>query len=230
MNAIPRRPGRAVALACALVSASAASASAASAATVAVDKACYITEDSAVGAPMSVSGTGFSPGETVKVSGGSVRAQAVADAAGNFTVTAEAPILNTSAPKAAVTTLAAVGETSGTSASVPVHSANFGVGVSSRSQPYKTRVLNVRRDKVTFEFAGFTPGKRIYAFYMHGRTTVRTSFGIANGPCGTLTRRALLYPGGRPRYDVYTVAFESVPRYSRTARPQSRASFNLVHF
>lgn len=224
MHPTLRRSTRAAALACALSAVAAASAGAASAATLTVNKACYVNQNSAVGAPMTVTGAGFAPGEVVDVSGGTVYAQATADSSGNFTVTTQGPILGTVDPATTTTTLTATGETSQTSASDVVRSTNLAVLTTPGS------VRNVRRDRVKFSFSGFTAGKHIYGFYTHGRKTVRTRFGIAHGPCGTLTQRALLFPGGRPRYDTYRIAFESVPRYSGKANPQIRATLSIMRF
>jgi hypothetical protein len=204
--------------------ASGASASGASAASLSVNRACYVNVNSASGAPMTISGSGFTPGETVDVSGGTVYAQATAGTSGTFSVTTKAPILATVSPGTETTTLTATGETSQATATVSVHSANLAVQTSPPS------VRNVRRDKVKFNFSGFTPGRHIFGFYARGRKTVRARFGVAHGPCGTLSQRALLFPGGRPTHDSYTVTFESSPRLSRTARPKITGKLTILRF
>ena len=224
MTATLRRMTCATIAAAAAGGALAASAGAAGAATLSVDKACYVNVNTASGAPMTISGAGFAPGETVDVSGGTVYAQATADGTGSFSVTTKAPILGTVDPGTETTSLTATGETSQTTATVAVRSANLAV------QTNPPSVRNVRRDKVTFSFSGFTPGRHIYGFYARGRTKVRARFGVAQGPCGTLTQRALLYPGGRPTHDVYTVTFESSPRLSRTASPKITGKLTILRF
>lgn len=227
MTAIPRRPAQALAamlLSASVTAGAAATAGAASAAAITVDRACYVNVNPAVGAPMTVTGIGYAPGETVDVSGGNVLARATAHATGAFSVTTQAPILATVNPSARPTKLTATGETSRTMAAITVQSANLAV------QSVPGSVRNVRRNKVRFSFSGFTPGKHIYGFYMRRRFMVRTRFGIATGPCGTLTQRALLFPGGRPKHNQYNVAFESSPRYSRTAFPKITGKLNILRF
>lgn len=225
MNAILRRSGRAVTLACSVASATAVSAGAASAATVTLNRACYVNANPAVGAPMTVSGTGFSPGETVDVSGAGIATmKPTADAGGNFSQTVAAPVLATTHPATKKTKLTAVGEASHLTATVTVRSANLAIRINPRQVP------NVRVDKVAFSFSGFTPGRHIYGFYRYGKHTVRTTFGVATGPCGTLTQRALLYPGGRPKHDNYSVAFESTSRFSTRAFPRVSGLFQILHF
>jgi hypothetical protein len=202
----------------------AATASAASAASLSVDRACYVNVNSASGAPMTITGSGFAPGETVDVSGGTVYAQGTAGPTGTFSVTTKAPILSTVNPATETTTLTATGESSQATATVSVQSANLAVQTSPPS------VRNVRRDKVKFSFSGFTPGRHIFGFYVRGRKLVRARFGVAHGPCGTLTQRALLFPGGRPTHDSYTVTFESSPRLLKTAHPKITGRLTILRF
>jgi hypothetical protein len=224
MNAIQRRAPQLLAATLCAASVTTANAAAASAATVSVDKACYVNVNPAAGAPMTITGTGFTPGETVAVSGGTVSVTATASPSGAFTATTRAPILRTVNPSTQRTSLTAIGETSQAAATVSVLSTNLAVQTSPGS------VRNVRRDKVRFSFSGFTPGKHIYGFYMRGAFRVRATFGLAKGPCGTLTQRALLFPGGRPAHDAYTVAFESSWRYSRTAFPKITGKLDILRF
>jgi hypothetical protein len=224
MNAIHRRSAQGLTAILCAASVTTATAAAASAATVSVDRACYVNVNPAAGAPMTITGTGFTPGETVDVSGGTVFATATANASGAFTATTKAPILGTVNPSAETTSLTATGETSQDVAAVSVRSTNLAVQTSPGT------VRNVRRDKVRFSFSGFTPGKHIYGFYMRGAFRMRATFGVASGPCGTLTQRALLFPGGRPRHDAYTVAFESSWRYSRTAFPKIAGKLDILRF
>ena len=39
-----------------------------------------------------------------------------------------------------------------------------------------------------------------------------------------------MYPGGHPRYDQYTVAYESSSRYSKTAFPRAVAQLSIFRF
>ena len=228
MNSSTRRLVRIAAVTLgALAPASGALAAQASAATITVDKACYVTTDSGTGAPMTVTGSGFGAGDPILITGRGMRDDNVtADPSGNFTTTAQAPLLSTSGPGSTATTITAADQNSpASSATAVVHSANLTASVTPVS------VRNVRTDKVTYRFSGFTPGKPIFAFYIvHHRVVAHVRFGRTHGPCGVLRQRALLYPGGRPAKSQYTVTFESVSRYSRTAFPHVTATLKLLHF
>jgi hypothetical protein len=197
----------------------------ASAAAISVDKPCYVNVSPGQGAPMTVTGMGFAPGDTVDVSGSGVLASATVAANGEFTATTRAPILSVTGPGTLNTTLTATDKgNSALAASTVVRSANLAVS----TKPISVR--NVRKDKVTFSFSGFTPGKRIYGFYARRRIVGTIRFGKAAGPCGTLRQRALLFPGGRPHKDRYTVTFESSSRYSKRAFPRVSGQLSILHF
>lgn len=227
MTPTPRRLARiAITALCAAAPASAAIAAPASAATVTLDKACYVNKPgSANGAPMVLTGAGFGANDPVDLSYAGLFDTVTADANGNFTTSAPAPTLATYGPGTKTTTLTATDENASTmTASTSILSTNLSVSTSPGT------VHNVRKDRVTFHFSGFTPGQQIYGFYIHRQTIVRTLFGRASGPCGVLRHRALLFPGGRPAKEVYTVAFESRRHYSRTANPQVKGTLNLFRF
>lgn len=215
---------------CAAVPGLAASAAQASAATITVDKACYVNlhpyATTTKNRPlMTVTGSGFGANDPVDISGGSTVFDAItADANGNFVAQTYAPTLAGAGPGSMLTTVTASDQTTGVAAATPVASANLAVSTSPGS------VRNVRRDRVTFRFSGFTPGQHVVGYYLHRRLVARSVFGRAQGPCGTLHQRALLYPGGRPRYQTYKVTFESVMRYSKAAFPHLTGTLDLFHF
>jgi hypothetical protein len=226
MTSSHRRPALVIALTlAALTPAAGALAASASAATLSADKACYVNAAAGQGAPMTITGAGFTAGDPVDVSGGGVFATATVGPTGVFTVATNAPILSTIGPGTLKTTLTATDENTGASvASIVVQSANLAVSTKPGS------VRNVRKDKVVFSFSGFAPGKHIYGYYARKRIVAKSRFGRASGPCGTLRQRALLYPGGRPRNDTYKVTFESVSRYSKTAFPRVTGQLSILHF
>lgn len=209
--------------ACAAVSATGALAAQASAATLTPDKACYVNAGQASGAPMTITGGGFTPNSTVQLTGGATFANATADAAGNVTFTTTAPMLATLSPGSKKTTLTAT-DGNGVSAPVTVMSANLAVATKPGS------VRNVRKNKVTFSFSGFVPGKHIYGYYLRTKIVAKAKFGTAHGPCGVLKQKALLYPGGRPGKDQYKVTFESSSRYNKNAFPRVTGTLNILHF
>ena len=226
MTSSHRRTVRLIALTFgALLPALGAVAAQASAATLSVDRGCYVNTDPLVGAPMTITGTGFPAGDTVDVSGSDLPATATVAANGEFTAQAKAPILSHKGPGTLNTTLTATDQTNpAVSATTVVHSTNLAVSTNPLS------VSNVRKDKVTYSFSGFTPGKRIYGYYARKRIVGRIRFNKAHGPCGTLRERALLFPGGRPHNDTYTVTFESMSRYSRKAFPRVTGKLSILHF
>lgn len=214
--------------ACCAVPAAGALAAQASAATLTADKACYVNQDPAQGAAMTITGTGFVPGSTVQLTGGTTFGNAVADANGNVSIPAQAPELNTVSPASKTTQLTATADNpdgTQTTATLSVQSANLAAAASPRS------VRNVRQDKVTFIFSGFTPGKHIYGYWLTKNKTVgKTKFAKAQGPCGVLKEKELLFPGGRPKKDTYTVTFESTSRYNKTAFPRVTGMLSILHF
>jgi hypothetical protein len=222
MTSSHRRPALLLALSLGALAPAAPASAAVSGPTVSVDKACYV--NSATHALMTISGAGFAPGDTVRLTAGDASATATAAGDGTFTATSAAPDLP-KGPFSKRLTLTAVDQTRpGVTAETTIHVANLAVAVS------QTLVQNVRKDKVLFSFSGFEPGRRIYAFYIHGKRRARAVFNRAQGPCGTLRERALLYPGGRPTNDRYTVVFENTGRYSATAFPRVTGNLKILHF
>ena len=210
---------------CAAAPASASLAAQASAATITVDKPCYVNTNPAKGAPMTVTGTGFGANDPVDISGGTAFDSVNADASGNFVATTYAPTLGTDGPGMKATTITATDEHTSVSATAVADSANLSVSTNPGT------VRNVRRDKVTYRFSGFTPGQHIVGYYFHrSKQVARSVFKPAQGPCGTLTQRALLFPGGRPAKLTYIVTFESFLHYKRSAFPHITGSLDLFHY
>jgi hypothetical protein len=199
----------------ALVLAAGAPAAPASAATLAANQACYVNVNPSRGTPMTIVGSGFTPGDTVDLSGGTVFATATATPTGTVTFTTPAPELRTSELASKSTTLTATDETTaGLTAKITVKSASLAV------EPKPRNVKHVARDKVTFFFSGFIPGKRIYGYYLRRKVVAKAKFGKAKGACGLLRQKALLYPGGHPHNEQYKLVFEQTSRYSKTASPK----------
>ncbi len=205
-----------------LALASGALAAQASAAAISANKACYVNVNPATGETMTITGSGFTPGDTVALSGGTVSDTAIADAAGNVVFTTNAPELRFTGPGAERTRLTATDKGKGLSVTTVVRSANLSVATKPGS------VKNVKQDKVTFSFSGFAPGKHIYGFYARKKIVAHARFGKASGPCGMLTQKALLYPSGHPPKNQYTVTFESTPKYSRRAFPRVTGKLSIL--
>lgn len=202
-------------------------AAAASAATVTADKACYVDTGTAAGTPMTITGAGFGAGDSIEISGGTVLANGTADSAGSFSITTAAPEFALKYPtQSTVLTVTDTNAANGaqTTTTLMVEAANLEV----TTQP--TSVKNIAKTKVTYIFSGFTPGKRIYGYYMRKKVVAKSAFGRAAGPCGTLTQKALLFPGGHPKNDQYKVTFESSSRYVKTIFPRVVGTLNILKF
>jgi hypothetical protein len=221
------RLGRlAAATVCAALAGSGALAAQASAATLTLDKACYVNTASGPAA-MTIAGAGFTPGDSIEVSGGTTFATATADPTGAFSVPAQAPELTNPNPGTLSTTLTATDETTGqTVVAVKAMSTNLAV----LTKPGSIPAREIKKKKITFTFSGFTPGKEIWGFYLRKKVVAKAKFGKAAGPCGTLTHKALLYPGGHPTKDQYNVAFESTSRYVKKAFPSVVGKLSILSF
>lgn len=198
----------------------AAAAAQASAATLSMSAPCYVTS---TGVPqIDVLGTGFTPGDTIQISGTGVSGRTVAATDGSINLITKGPRLGLSHPVQRTETLQAQDTTapSGVLASTPMTVANLSVDTRPGKAP-PTR-------KVTWRFSGFSPGKTIFIHYLHGgKVQARMAFGRAQGPCGTLKARNRLYPGGQPRFSLYQVVFDQVQRYTAGARPRIVTSLNF---
>ena len=202
-------------------------ASQASAARLLANKTCYVSSDPSKGAAMTIAGGGFPASSQVTLSGGTVFARAATSTTGSFVLTTAAPRLRTAYPASESTTLTATADDiSGapTSATIAVKSANLAI----ETEP--SNVKNIRRDKVTFTFSGFRPGKSIYGFYARRKIITESNFGKAKGVCGLQRKRALLFPGGRPHANQYKVTFESQKRFSKHAFPRATGTLNIFPF
>lgn len=187
------------------------------AASIAVDRACYI-EHSSSDAPavITITGAGFTPGAAVAISGDGTAVHTVADANG---------AIHSSLPAAAVTqppivqpfTLTAT-DAAGVSASAQIYVTDLAVAA--------IPAIAHLHQKVQWSFSGFAPGREIYGHYLHdGRPVATADYGVAAGPCGTLSTRATEYPGADPRYSAYTVQWDQSRHYSPAAQPRFIAAY-----
>jgi hypothetical protein len=193
----------------------------ASAASISVAQACVVNANPAVGTPMTVAGSGFSPGDSISLdtTSGGAFGSATADVSGAFSVSMPAPTLASFNPASAAFTLVATDETDGvTTATTTINVANLAVSTNpAEAKPSK---------KVTWSFSGFISGADIYAHYLHGKkVTATTKFGKAQGPCGVLKVRAKFYPG-KTKYDSYKVQVDDSRRYSAKSLPHLVAKLN----
>jgi hypothetical protein len=177
---------------------------------VGVNAACFVNARPKVGAPMTVTGTGFPAGDVVGLSARDVSASVTVGAAGTFQTTVAAPRLSTTGPGSGRFTLTARDETSGATAATAFGVANLAFRIRPTTATPATRVR--------FSFSGFRPNAFVYGHYVLGRRAVASvRFGRARGSCGLLKARTRLFPGGHPRDGNYRVQFDDSRRY----RPRS---------
>jgi hypothetical protein len=206
----------------AAVALSGAFAAPAAAQVIAVNGACFVNPKPSVGAPVTVTGSGFPPGDTVALAATGVFGTTTVGTAGTFTSTVAGPILSTPFPASARFTLTARDETNGTTtASTSFLVANLAF----RTSPAVAKPSQ----RVRFSFSGFRPGALVYGHYVHDRKVVTTRFGRAKGACGLLKAKARLFPGG-PRFSKYKVQFDDSHRYHSEALPRIVSGLTIEHF
>jgi hypothetical protein len=188
---------------------------------------------SAGAASLSVEGTCFASGQQVLLTGatftplapvtigGGVAATAQASAAGTFQLAIAAPAVTGLGPRT-VTLTALDGANAANTASLRLNvvRAAFGSNLPIAGRPH---------DTTTWRFAGFAPGRPIYAhFLLGGRSRGDYRFGVARGACGTLTAHAPRIPGVRTlRPGSWTLKLDQRKTY-RERTPGSEATFRIV--
>jgi len=192
-------------------------AAAAQAATLSVEGTCFAASEA-----MRVSGAGWAPGAQVSI-GGAAAGSATADAGGRFTVTMSAPFTESLSAKR-FTLTASDGGTPATTASVsfPVVKDVFATNAPIDGLPSQT---------ATWRFAGFTPGKAIWAhFRLNGKTVGHYRFGVARGACGLLTVKARRVPIdlAQRKAGRWHMKLDHRRTYSATA-PGRLLSFTIEH-
>ena len=83
---------------------------------------------------------------------------------------------------------------------------------------------------VTWQFAGFLNSAPIYAHYLYQRKEKKTvRFGAGQGPCGTLTKRAVRFPIKKPKnFGTWEVRVDSNPKWVKNSESLDEASFNVA--
>jgi hypothetical protein len=209
---LDRRLLLAPALACA---ATAAAPALASAATLVPAARC-----AASGNTVAVTGSGFSPNSVVEVSGNTGSGSFETDAVGAFQAQIPAPSVSDFATHTLTLTAVDSVNPAGPAA------ASFGVGRDffATNFPIDGRPQSTTR----WQFAGFITGKPIYGHFRYRGKTVRNyRYGLASGPCGTLSVMARRLPA-KSHPGNWTVQFDQVKSYNRFTKPRRTASFTIV--
>jgi hypothetical protein len=203
------------AAACALALALAPAASAAG--TISLIQPCFVTSG-ADGATVTVAGSGFTPGEEVFAqipvpAGLRGYTTVTVGADGSFVASVEHVYPDHIGPIVESDTMQIKGVLSDAIlAEAPFKMTNLAVETKPSSAP--------RNRKVTYRFAGFTPGKSIWGHYFAKNTqTAKHKFGKAHGACGTLKVKARLYPG-KDHHSKYKVQFDTRKKFNKNAIPR----------
>jgi hypothetical protein len=185
----------------------------ASAATLAVPAAC-LPSNEIVG----IAGSGFSPNETIPITGLATPVNGFSDATGTFSDTFLTPNRQSYTPQQ-VTLTATDPVNPAVTASVGFQVVKFGSNAPLSGRP---------SSKTTWRFAGFTGGGTIYGhFRFHGKTMRNYRFGKAQGACGTLVTRARRLPT-KVRRGTWTLQVDTRKSYSPNTRPAFKTSFTIV--
>ena len=174
----------------------------------------------ASGQRLVLSGTSFTPGTPIAIAG-DVTGTAQADAAGTFTTAIAAPPITELGPR--VVTVTAVDRVN------PANTSTLRMAVVREPFGSNRPVAGRPRAITTWRFAGFVPGRPIYAhFLLGGRPRGDYRFGVARGRCGTLAARAARIPGVRALAPGrWTLKLDQRKTY-RDVTPGSVARFSIV--
>jgi hypothetical protein len=188
---------------------------AARAATLDVGAACTYS-----GAPLQLTGSGFTPNAAVKLTG-ATSGTATTDATGSFSQAFRAPASPSLTGRTATIRATEVGAN-------PANSAQVKVKVVKDLLATNAPISGKPDAVVTWRFAGFEPGRPIYGHYrLHGRTRRNFRFGLASGPCGTLTVRARRVPtASKP--GSWTLQLDQQKAYVKTTEPRRTITFTIV--
>jgi hypothetical protein len=187
----------------------------AGAATVATDAPCYTS-----GAAMGVAGQGFGAGAPVSVEASGLFGSTPADAVGAFQLITRAPLLGTTAPAVRTFALTASDET--TSAQTGFRVTNFAAAHTPSAPPRPSTVIRWR-------VAGFAPGARVYAHYVHGgRQQARAGLGRMPRTCGVLRKRLALIPISSPASGRWRIQLDTHKRYSARTRAKLVETGNVT--
>jgi hypothetical protein len=197
-----------------LTSIAAIAAAASAAPSITLNGACYVNARPKIGAPIAVTGSGFTPGDTVMVATTGATASAAVGTDGTFSVKITAPTLGRSGPASAPFTLTARDLTNRTTTATAAFSvANLAFQTVPASATPATRVR--------FSFSGFKPDAPIYGHYLlGGKVAATVRFGRSQGSCGLLSARARLFPASHPRFGSYKVQFDDSRSYRANAVPR----------
>ena len=180
---------------------------AAAQATLAPLKQCYVSaysEEGSTSEPISLIGSGFTPGATVELAlDGNAAGRTTAGSDGSLVYALSAPLQRSGEREFTVTA---------TEAGLPPVSATSRVtALSVTVRPKRAKATR----RVTFTGRGFTePGVSVYLHHMlRGRNRRTVRLAEPKGPCGTFSVRRRQFPIRRPASGMWTFRFEQDPNW-----------------
>jgi hypothetical protein len=223
------RPRRLAVAACAtLITAAGGLAADARAATIASTLPCVRNIGIPGALTLPLVGTGFAPNSSVTLhtataSDPTARTLTTvkADAAGNVATRVDPPPLHAESTFVQAFTLAAVdGANPANVATTKFSQVRFGFDAApSTGRPTR---------KVTYTARGYLPGKPVFAhFRFKGITRRDVLLGIADSPCGIVSKRMRLLPT-KTRFGTWTVYMDQERRYSKGTLLQAKGSLSIA--
>jgi hypothetical protein len=197
----------------------------ASAASLALDSPCYVE-----GSTVRVTGSGFTPNYAVHLSflNGGFAAPAGAaptDSGGAFAGSVQAPQLDPGVGQ--INYPLAASETQRDASGADQEQFLAGVRVTTSAFTVRTASSFSPSRRIPLEARGFIGGGTLYAHVRRGRRRIRdVRLGTLQPPCGKLLTRTRLFRR-KTRRGPYTVQFDRSRRYSRTAFPRVRRTYDL---
>jgi hypothetical protein len=174
---------------------------------------CYVATAIGKGATISLTGSGFPPGEPVDAqipAPGGLLAFTEVTVGPDGSLSATIPDVSPESidPVAEKETMQIKAVLSGQLlAEAPFELTNLAV----RTKPPTAAYTHV----VTYMFSGFAPGKPIFGHYLrHGHVVVTHKFGKSTGACGLLKAKSKLFPGNGPSNATYKIQFDDSKRYN----------------
>lgn len=167
-----------------------------------------------------ITGSGFSPFRTISFMGDGVASSHEADEAGRIDTPFGVGEYDSFTPKT-VTVNVTDPINAANNTSFSFSTVKFGSNLPVKGKPTKV---------VTWEFAGFLNNAPIYGHYLYERKEKKTvRFGSGEGPCGTLSKRAVRFPIKKPKnFGTWEIRIDSNPKWTRSSESLAETSFHVA--
>jgi hypothetical protein len=164
-----------------------------------------------VSPPLTITGSGFTPGSIVQIIRGATSLSTIAGADGTFVYQASViDLVSDRLPRSRPLDIVATDATQGPSNTLRIRTAALALSAT----PRQTRPSNT----VTYKLSGFVPDKPVFAHYrFNGRLRATVRMGLASNPCGLLTARRDQIPVKDPAVGLWRIQFSQ----SRTFKAKS---------